>query len=256
MSLVVKDLTIAFGGRQVAAIDKLTIQAGRVMGLVGESGSGKSMTANAMIGLAKRMGATVTGRILLDGVNLVELPEKQWREVRGRKIAMIFQSPSLAFNPVIRVGDLFLRTLRLHGERSREQALIRAEMALRDLFLVPGILRRYPLELSGGQLQRVAIAIAIALRAEFLIADEPTSALDVTVQAELLDILRTMATEHNLGILFITHDLAVVSEVSDTVAVMQGGRIVETGDTYSLLTHPNHPYTRALIEAIPVLSSE
>lgn len=256
MGLEARELTIAFGSHQVAQVDELTVEAGRITGLVGESGSGKSMTANAMIGLARRMGATVSGSILLGETNLLDLSERRWREVRGRRIAMIFQSPSLAFNPVVRVGDLFLRTLRLHGEHSREQAMIRAEMALRDLFLVPSILRRYPLELSGGQLQRVAIAIAIALRAEFLIADEPTSALDVTVQAELLSILRTMAIEHNLGVLFITHDLAVVSEVSDTVAVMQSGQIVEMGQTHTLLTRPEHPYTRALVEAIPVLSSD
>lgn len=255
MKLEVADLVISFGSRTISRVDSLSIGAGQILGLVGESGSGKSMTATAIIGLAERLGATVAGHVYLDGVDILAYSDSEWRAIRGRRIAMIFQSPSLAFNPVMRVGDVFVRALRLHGEQKRDRARARAEEAIAALALVPGVLDRYPGELSGGQLQRVGIALAVALRAEVLLADEPTSALDVTVQAELLDLLREMARTYSVAVLLISHDLAVVSEVADQVAVMKSGRIVEMGPAAGVLSSPANDYTKQLIAAVPTLAS-
>ena len=256
MKLHLHDLGVRFGSQQIVNIEDLSCDAGRITGLVGESGSGKSMTANAVLGLAQRLGADVTGSIRLDDMELIGLSERAMRDIRGRRIAMIFQSPSQAFNPVLKVGALFTRTLRLHGERSRSSTRGRAEDAMAALSLPPSVLDRYPLELSGGQLQRVGIALAIALRSEVLLADEPTSALDVTIQAELLAILRNAAHTYQLAVLFISHDLGVIAEVADAVAVMQAGRLVEMGSVGQVLGAPQHPYTRELIAAVPTLDRE
>ncbi len=254
MKLAIRDLEIDFGRRHVVAVDALDCDAGEIVGVVGESGSGKSMTATAVLGLATRLGATVRGSIELDGLQLLGATEATMREVRGRRVAMIFQSPSGAFNPVMRVGEVFARTLRLHGERSKASAWARAEAAVEEVLLPAAVLGRYPHQLSGGQLQRVAIAVALALRAEVLLADEPTSALDVTVQAEILGLLARLR-ERGLAVLLITHDLAVVAEVADRVAVMQAGSFVEVGQTTEVLTHPAHEYTRSLLDAVPKLSA-
>jgi ABC-type dipeptide/oligopeptide/nickel transport system ATPase component len=165
---------------------------------------------------------------------------------------MIFQAPIASLNPVFPVGDVFLRALRLHGA-SRAEARERASAAMRSVALSPDLLRRYPHQLSGGQAQRVAIALAVALRAEVLIADEPTSALDVTVQAEILEVLQTLRTEESMATLFISHDLAVVSGICDTVAIMNDGKVVERGPVSETLRHPSHPYTRELLAAVPRL---
>jgi peptide/nickel transport system ATP-binding protein len=174
------------------------------------------------------------------------------RAIRGRRIAAIFQSPALAFNPVYRVGRIVHRTLRLHG-LSAAAAGARAEEAMRSVLLDPHLLRRYPSQLSGGQLQRVAIALALALRAEVLLADEPTSALDVTVQAEVLELLRELRDERGMAILFVSHDLAVIAELCDRVAVMRAGQVVETGPVGQVTTAPRHDYTRELLAAVPRL---
>ena len=168
---------------------------------------------------------------------------------------MIFQSPGSAFNPVLRVGELFTRTLRLHGEGSRRGATERAQRALGEVMLPPYVLERYPHQLSGGQLQRVAISLALALHAEFLLADEPTSALDVTVQAEILALLRELCDKEKLGVLFISHDLAVISELADYVAIMRQGHIVESGITRKVIADPQHEYTRELLAAVPTIES-
>lgn len=256
MSLEVQNLTISFGTRRVVEGVTLSLHRGEVVGLAGESGSGKSMTANAVMGLAELMGARVEGSVSLDGEELVGASQSFMRSIRGRRIAMIFQSPGAAFNPVLHVGELFTRTLRLHGERSRSAARDRAKTALEEVMLPPRVLERYPHELSGGQLQRVAISLALALHAEFLLADEPTSALDVTVQAEILALLRRLCEDEKLAVLFISHDLAVIAEMSDHVAIMHQGRIVESGSTAELIGHPQHEYTRELLSAVPTLESE
>jgi ABC-type dipeptide/oligopeptide/nickel transport system ATPase component len=172
------------------------------------------------------------------------------REIRGRRVAAIFQSPSMAFSPVFRVGSIVLRALRLHG-LSKQEAAARAEEALRAVLLSPGLLDRYPSQLSGGQLQRVAIALALALRAEVLLADEPTSALDVTVQAEVLELLRDLRERQGMSVLFISHDLAVVAELCDRVAIMRDGKIVEQGPTDQVVSAPRHDYTAELLASVP-----
>ncbi len=252
MSLIVRDLRIGFGERTVVDIDKLEVGDAEIVGLVGESGSGKSITSLAIIGLARSAGAWVEGSIELDGRELSTLDEAQWRELRGDRIAMIFQSPVSSLNPVFRVGDLFVRALRLHGA-SKAEAVDRAARAMREVVLSPDLLRRYPHQLSGGQAQRVAIAMAVALRARVLLADEPTSALDVTVQAEILELIQRMRREEGISVLFVSHDLAVVSGLCDRIAIMQQGQIVETGPTGPTLRAPTHPYTQRLVAAIPRL---
>ena len=250
MTLAVRDLKVRFGERIVAHIEALDLGDAEIVGLVGESGSGKSMTSLAIIGLARSLGATVEGSIVLDGVELTELDEGQWRKLRGDRIAMIFQSPVSSLNPVFKVGDIFLRALRLHGA-SKGEARDRAHQAMREVVLSPELLERYPHQLSGGQAQRVAIALAVALRARVLLADEPTSALDVTVQAEILALLQRMRREEGISILFVSHDLAVVAGLCDRVAIMQRGRIVEAGATAPTLRSPTDPYTQELVAAVP-----
>ena len=252
--LEVRGLEVWFGDRQVVAVDALDLDRGQMLGIVGETGSGKSMTAYAIAGLAPGMGARVEGSVKLDGRELIGLSDRQLCDVRGRRIAMIFQAPVSSLNPVFRVGDVFLRALRLHGA-SKSEARERAAVAMRSVALSADLLHRYPHQLSGGQAQRVAIALAVALRAEVLIADEPTSALDVTVQAEILEVLQKLRAEEALAALFISHDLAVVAGICDTVAIMHDGEVVERGPVARTLRHPEHAYTRELLAAVPRLSA-
>jgi peptide/nickel transport system ATP-binding protein len=252
--LVIRDLTVTFGQRQVVALEELLLGHAEIVGLAGESGSGKSMTTLAVLGLAHTVGAKVQGSITLDGQELTTLSPADLRAIRGRRIAAIFQSPATAFSPVYRVGTIMTRALRLHGA-TRAEAADRAAEAMRQVLLSPDLLRRYPSQLSGGQLQRVSIALAVALRAEILLADEPTSALDVTVQAEVLDLLRGLRQSMGLSILFISHDLAVVAELCDRVAVMRSGVIVEQGPAAQVLSAPSDPYTIELLESVPKLAS-
>jgi peptide/nickel transport system ATP-binding protein len=252
--LAIADLEICFGSRQVVAIEELALGHAEILGLAGESGSGKSMTTLAILGLAHTVGASMSGSIILDGLELTGLGEDRLRNIRGSRIAAIFQSPSTAFNPVYRVGTILTKALRLHGA-SKSEAPDRAADAMRQVLLSPDLMRRYPSQLSGGQLQRVAIALAVALRAEILLADEPTSALDVTVQAEVLDLLRDLRETIGMSILFISHDLAVVAELCDRVAVMRQGLIVEQGPSGQVLSAPAHPYTAELLASVPKLAS-
>jgi peptide/nickel transport system ATP-binding protein len=254
VKLQLRDLRVRFGEHLAASVAALDVDAGEIVGLAGESGSGKSMTIQAVLGLAGTAGATVSGSIRLDGVELIGMPPARLRATRGRRVAAIFQSPGLAFNPVFRVGTIMTRALRLHG-LSAAEARERADAALRSVLLPPELLRRYPSQLSGGQLQRVAIALALALRAEVLLADEPTSALDVTVQAEVLDLLRELRDTRGMAILFVSHDLAVIAELCDRVAVMRAGEIIEQGRASDVIASPRHDYTRELLAAVPRLDA-
>jgi ABC-type glutathione transport system ATPase component len=254
VKLEIRGLDVRFGDRRVVELNALDVDAGEIVGLVGESGSGKSTTALAVLGLVESAGARVEGSVKLDGRELVGAPEAELRAIRGSRVAMIFQHPVSAFNPVFRVGDVFIRALRLHGA-SRADALARARAALAEVMLARDLLHRYPHELSGGQAQRIAVALAVALRAEVLIADEATSALDVTVQAEIVDLLERLREREGIAILFISHDLAVVGRLCDRVAVMRLGRLVETGSTVEVLHAPKDAYTRELIAAVPRIAA-
>jgi ABC-type glutathione transport system ATPase component len=254
VKLQLRDVQVRFGDRLAASVAALDVDAGEIVGLAGESGSGKSMTIQAVLGLAGTVGASVAGSIKLDDVELTAMSSGGWRTVRGRRIAAVFQSPGLAFNPVFRVGAIVTKALRLHG-LSAAEARERADAAMRSVLLSPELLHRYPSQLSGGQLQRVAIALALALRAEVLLADEPTSALDVTVQAEVLELLRELRDSRGMAILFVSHDLAVIAELCDRVAVMRAGEVIEQGRTADVIAAPRHEYTRELLAAVPRLEA-
>jgi len=243
-------------GRTAAAVDDVsfTIGRGETLGLVGESGSGKSVTALSIMRLILPPGRIEAGRIELDGRNLVELDEVEMRRVRGRRIGFVFQEPMVALSPVYTIGFQIEETLLAHGLARGEAARRRARELLEAVRIPdPGRrAREYPHQLSGGLRQRAMIALALAAEPSLVIADEPTTALDVTVQAEILDLLRDMRRLFGLSILLITHDLGVVAEMADRVAVMYAGRIVEEAPATELFARPAHPYTQGLIGSIPV----
>ncbi|WP_116133469.1 ABC transporter ATP-binding protein [Tropicimonas sp. IMCC34043] len=242
------DLSIA--GTPILRDVSLKLGQGRILGLAGESGSGKSMTALSILRLLPPS-ARLSGHVHLDGQDLTTLSEQQMCSVRGRQIGMIFQEPMTALNPVQSIGDQVAETLVIHGAARRGEARRIAVERLERVGLSPDHIPpdRFPHELSGGQRQRVCIALAIALRPRVLIADEPTTALDVTTQERILGLIRGLVDEQNMACLFITHDLAVLAELADDIAVMKAGEVVEAGATLDVLRHRRHPYTRALFEA-------
>jgi peptide/nickel transport system ATP-binding protein len=248
--LAIDGLEVAIGGWPVLRGVTLAAPCGTVLGLVGESGSGKSMTALGVMRLLPQ-GASAAGRVVLDGRDLLPLGEAAMCAVRGRDIGMIFQEPMTALNPLQTIGDQVAETVRVHGAASRAEARAIAAATLARVGLPPDRISpaRYPHELSGGQRQRVGIAMAIALRPKLLLADEPTTALDVTTQAAILALLRRLVDEDGMGLMLITHDLAVVSGFADRLAIMHDGRVVEAGATPEVLRAMRHPYTRALFAA-------
>ncbi len=242
-------------GREAAAVDGISFSIGRgeTLGLVGESGSGKSVAALSIMRLVMPPGRIAGGRVELEGRNLLELDDVEMRRVRGRRIGFVFQEPMVALNPVYTIGYQISETLQVHGLARGGNARRRA-LELLEAVRIPDPERRareYPHQMSGGLRQRAMIALAIAAEPALVIADEPTTALDVTVQAEILDLLREMRRAFNLSLLLITHDLAVVAEMADRVAVMYTGRIVEKARAEVLFAAPAHPYTRGLMASIP-----
>jgi oligopeptide/dipeptide ABC transporter ATP-binding protein len=255
--LKVEDLTTVFevDGRSLPAVDHVTLEVreGETLGLVGESGCGKSVTALSILRLVQPPGRIAQGAIHFRGRDLLRLSERDMRRVRGAEISLIFQEPMTALNPVFTIGDQVAEALIVHDKASRRDAMRRA-VELLDAVKITEPDRRvhdYPHQLSGGMRQRVLIAMALACNPSLVIADEPTTALDVTIQAQILDLLREMKTRFNLSLLLITHDLGVIAETADRVAVMYAGRIVEEGPVGAIFHDAKHPYTRGLLASIP-----
>ncbi|WP_088289789.1 ABC transporter ATP-binding protein [Kineosporia sp. A_224] len=260
--LAVDDLSVTFtrrGRRDVRAVDGVSfaIRPGETVGLVGESGSGKSVTALAVMGLLPGRGVRVGGSVRLEGEELLGASDDRLRDLRGREMAMVFQDPMTSLNPVVSIGVQVTEVLRRHRDMTREQASVEAASLLRRVG-IPDPVRRlkdYPHQLSGGMRQRALIASALACRPRLLICDEPTTALDVTIQAQILDLLRQLVRESGTALLMITHDLGVVAGLCDTVHVMYSGRVVESAPRRPLFGSPRHPYTGGLLASIPRLDA-
>jgi glutathione transport system ATP-binding protein len=256
--LSVEGLSVDFGVSRVVEDLSFSVQPGRTVAIVGESGSGKSVTSLSIMRLADMMGATfAAGRIMFAGQDLLQASQKQMRKIRGKEIAMIFQEPMTSLNPVFTIGDQICEVLLLHEDMNKAEALAEATRLL-DLVRLPDsaeLVSRYPHQLSGGMRQRVMIAMALACRPKLLIADEPTTALDVTIQAQILTIMRELQKDLGMGMVFITHDMGVVAEMADDVVVMWKGKKVEQGPVEQIFASPQHPYTRTLLAAVPRLGS-
>ena len=263
MSLLsINNLSVSFQTDRgvVQAVDQVSfdVDAGETLAIVGESGSGKSVTALSILQLLGDAGTISDGQIVFDGQNLLDLPEKDIRNIRGDRIAMIFQEPMSSLNPVLTVGKQVAEPIWLHRKKTWNEALDQAEELIKKVS-IPDARQRldaYPHQFSGGMRQRVMIAMALACEPKLIIADEPTTALDVTVQAQILSLLKDLTTELNSALIHITHDLGVVARYANRVAVMYGGRIVESATAAELYKHPKHPYTEGLMASIPTLDGE
>ena len=257
--LSVEDLNVTFSTRRglVKAVNHLSFSLGKgeTLGIVGESGSGKSVSMNAVMGLVRDSNVSISGSVKFNGIDLLTQSDDQMRAIRGKEIAMVFQDPMTALTPVYTVGWHIIEQIRLHTTMSKEDAKKRA-IEILDEVGIPDAKRRvdqYPHEFSGGMRQRAIIAMALALNPSLLIADEPTTALDVTIQAQILDLLKQLQKTHNSSIIIITHDMGVVSEIADEVLVMYAGRMVERATKESLFAKPQHPYTQGLMNSVPRL---
>ncbi len=260
--LSVRGLRVEFPTRRqtLLAIDDVSfdIARGEVLGMVGESGAGKSLTGAAIIGLLEPPGRIAGGEVLLDGEPIHALTEAQMRRIRGRRIAMIFQDPLTSLNPLLTVGDQLVETILTHRPLGAAQARTRAIELLEEVG-IPAPAQRidhYPHQFSGGMRQRVVIALALCAEPNLIIADEPTTALDVSVQAQIVALLKRLCREHDTAVLLVTHDMGVIAEAADRVAVMYAGRIVEIGSVHDVVQRPRHPYTRGLMGSIPVLGAD
>jgi|SRR5579871_1567237 len=259
--LAINNLVVEFSTDEgaITAVDglSLTVNRGETLGIVGESGSGKTVTALSIMKLVtKGVGRISSGEIIFDGRNLLAMTEEQLRKIRGNRISMIFQEPMTSLNPVFTVGDQIMETLRLHQGLNKKDALDKS-IDLLKLVGIPAPSERvfnYPHQLSGGMRQRVMIAMALSCKPDLLIADEPTTALDVTIQAQILDLMKQLQHELKMGVILITHDLGVVAETCDRVAVMYAGQIVEEAKTREILSSPRHPYTLGLLNSVPGFS--
>ncbi|MGM4989066.1 ABC transporter ATP-binding protein [Tardiphaga sp. 841_E9_N1_2] len=260
--LSVRNLRVEFASRRGAlrAIDgaSFDIAKGEVLGVVGESGAGKSVTGLAAIGLIDPPGRIAGGEILLSGLRIDNLPAEAMRRIRGKRIAMIFQDPLTSLNPLYRIGDQLVETIRTHLNMNETQARKRAVDLLAEVG-IPAPDKRvdaYPHEFSGGMRQRVVIALAIAAEPELIIADEPTTALDVSVQAQIIALIKRLGRDHGTAVMLVTHDMGVIAETSDRVAVMYSGRIAEIGPVRDVVQNPLHPYAKGLMGAIPTLTGD
>lgn len=259
--LDVKDLVIHYETDEevVEAVNNITFQLekGKILGLVGETGAGKTTTALGIMGLLPdKVGHVVQGSIKLEGEDILKKNKREMRAVRGKKISMIFQDPMTALNPVKTVGDQIAEVVLLHNKCSKAEALKRAQEMLAMVGIVPERYKEYPHQFSGGMKQRIVIAIALACEPDLLIADEPTTALDVTIQAQILDMMRKLQRDKGTSMILITHDLGVVAEMCDDCAVMYAGQLVEYGTVEQVFDHPKHPYTKALYKSIPSLDKD
>ncbi|KTR07309.1 hypothetical protein NS365_04415 [Aureimonas ureilytica] len=257
--LSIRDLCVAFRTERglVRAVEgvSLEVSAGEVLGLVGESGSGKTQTLLSVLGLILDPNAEISGSVRLEGEELVGMSQKRLRRIRGKQAAMIFQDPMTALTPVHTVGAQIVEQIRAHTKLSARAAREKAEGLLAEVGIPDPkrVFDRYPHQLSGGMRQRIVIAMAVSCEPKLIVADEPTTALDVTVQAQILDLIDRLRRDHGTAVVFVTHDLGVVSEIADKVAVMYAGRIVESGPVGALFSAPRHPYTHGLFNSIPPL---
>jgi len=260
--LEIENLHVWFGTKEVVRDVSLTLERGEVLGLVGESGSGKSVTSLAILGLlgpAARVEGSIRWQTRDLPRELIGLPNQELRALRGREIAMVFQEPMTALNPVMSIGHQITEAIRAHRSTASAREAKRQAIAALESVAIPEAARRfsdYPHQFSGGQRQRILIAMALVHQPRLLIADEPTTALDVTVQAQVLELLKNLQREHGLSMIFTSHDLAVVGQMADRVSVMRHGQILETGPALQVLTHPRHPYTQSLLCAVPTLRTD
>ncbi|MYM56899.1 ABC transporter ATP-binding protein [Thalassovita mangrovi] len=258
MSLLsVRDLTVKFAMRDqtVTALNQISFDVGRGerIGIVGESGAGKSITGFSLLNLISKPGFIAGGEILFDGQDIAKMKEAELRKIRGNRMAMIFQDPMVTLNPVLTIGQQMVETLMAHRKLSRAEAEQIAVLKLREVYIPSPEerLHQYPHELSGGMRQRIIIAIALLLDPQLIIADEPTTALDVTIQADIMELLLELCQSNKVGLILITHDLGVVSQMTERTLVMYAGRIIENGPTREIINDPQHPYTQGLINALP-----